>query len=125
MDRKVFDKCLEVIEHYDPYLKKPSQCIVDLVDNCKELEYLPDNYLHRVYWPEFQGDVIGFTVEEGYLLYKYSIGDYGKFVVSKSLTSTVVRHLDKYYLTQDDAFRAIPDLKEKLKKIGEYNENRK
>ena len=59
-----------------PYLKKPGQCIVDLVDNCKELEYLPDNYLHRVYWPEFQGDVIGFTVEEGYLLYRYSISSW-------------------------------------------------
>lgn len=121
MDRKVYDKCLEVIEHYDSYTSKPSQCILDLVDSCKELEYLPDNYLHRVYWPEFQGDAIGFTVEEGYLLYRYSIGDYEKFVVSKSLTSTVVRHLDKYYLNTTEAFNAIPQLKEKLKKLGVYN----
>ena len=124
MDKKVFEKCLEVIEHYDSYTEKPAKCIQDLVYTCKELEYLPDNYLHRVYWPEFQGDVIGFTVEEGYLLYRYSIGDYEKFVVSKSLTSTVVKHLDKYYLAPTEAFNAIPQLKEKLKKLGVYNGKR-
>lgn len=125
MDRKVFDKCLEVIEHYDSYTGKPGQCIVDLVDNCKELEYLPDYYLHRVYWPEFMGDQIGIVVQEGYLLYKYNIGDYERFVVTKSLTSTIVKHLEKFYVTYEGAFNAIPLLEKRLERLGQYNGKRK
>lgn len=121
MDREVFDNCLEVLRHYRSDSDSPEQCLGDLISRSPELKYLPDYYLRKVYWPEFMGDQIGFQVQEGYLLYRYSIGEFQKYVATKSLTSTVVKHLEKVYANYTGAYNSIPALVEEM---GKRNGNK-
>ena len=121
MEEKVIRQTVEVLTRHPSDTYTAEEVLEKIVNASPELQYVPDNYLHKVYWPEFLGDQIGFGVEEGYLLYKYSIGQFHKYVVTRDLTSCVVIHLEAYYTSYTEAYNKIPLLKEKLERIGVYN----
>jgi len=80
---------------------------------------VPDDYLEQVWWAE--GFKEYHEVNHGYLLAQYSLGNKQKYIVSLGdITSTVVRHVDKYYYTEKEAYASIIELPS-ANRMGEYS----
>jgi len=70
---------------------------------------VPDDYLEVVWWAE--GFKESPEVRCGYLLAQYSqFNGRGYIVTLGDITTTVVRHLKKYYYTEKEAYASIADL---------------
>jgi len=70
---------------------------------------VPDDYLELVWWSE--GFKESPEVHCGYLLAQYRQGKELCYIVTLGdITSTVVRHLKKYFYTEKEAYASIADL---------------
>ena len=72
---------------------------------------VPKDYLKEVWWSE------GYTncheVHNGYLLAEYECNDGMKYIVTLGThLTTVIRHINKYYYNEQDAYASIADLSE-------------